>query len=256
MTGLPLRVLFAASIVLLTIVEAQNYSLAQDTAAATGASGTEARTDSKPENSQSADAKNAFRAKLNQEFKLGGYSYKIIKAQFFSALNFKPSDSPHRQFKAPDGAMYVLIDYVMRYDGKQTVAAKPSSFKLVGSEGREYRPDDTILDVVRGSGRVIRSNHPGVSTQTYTVFLVPQNASPFRLTLRENPDEPNLKMATLDLQSNKPKPKQTSKRQTARRHNSDEITSEQRELWRRMDRPWGKPWRSFSAPDHDNYPNE
>ena len=35
----------------------------------------------------------------------------------------------------------------------------------------------------------------------------------------------------------------------------DKITPEQRELWRRMDRPWGTPWRSFSSEDEHGYPN-
>jgi hypothetical protein len=45
-------------------------------------------------------------------------------------------------------------------------------------------------------------------------------------------------------------------REVARREKGDEkITPEQRELWRRMDRPFGTPWRSFSAPDEHGYPN-
>ena len=51
-----------------------------------------------------------------------------------------------------------------------------------------------------------------------------------------------------------PKPKHTNKKPTAR-HNTDDITSEQRELWRRMDRPFGTPWRSFSSEDEHGYPN-
>jgi hypothetical protein len=35
----------------------------------------------------------------------------------------------------------------------------------------------------------------------------------------------------------------------------DNITPEQRELWRRMDRPFGTPWRSFSTEDEHGYPN-
>jgi hypothetical protein len=39
------------------------------------------------------------------------------------------------------------------------------------------------------------------------------------------------------------------------RQGEDNITPEQRELWRRMDRPFGTPWRSFAAPDEHGYPN-
>jgi hypothetical protein len=35
----------------------------------------------------------------------------------------------------------------------------------------------------------------------------------------------------------------------------DNITPEQRELWRRMDRPFGTQWRSFSSEDSGGYPN-
>ena len=35
----------------------------------------------------------------------------------------------------------------------------------------------------------------------------------------------------------------------------DEITPEQRELWRGMDRSFGVPWRLFSGEDEHGYPN-
>lgn len=41
-----------------------------------------------------------------------------------------------------------------------------------------------------------------------------------------------------------------------RREKGDgKITPEQRRSWQRLDRPWGTPWRSFSAPDEHSYPN-
>jgi hypothetical protein len=40
------------------------------------------------------------------------------------------------------------------------------------------------------------------------------------------------------------------------RQGEDNITSEQRELWRRMDRPFGVPYRSFITPDENGYMND
>ena len=43
-------------------------------------------------------------------------------------------------------------------------------------------------------------------------------------------------------------------KEVARREKGDDkITAEQRRLWQRADRPWGTPWRSFSAPDEHGF---
>jgi hypothetical protein len=248
--------LFATSIVVFPVVAAgEDTSADQTKTADVRTSSADEPENPKSENDQSAAAKNVVCVDINQDFTLGDYSYRITRAQRFSGLNFKFPDSPHRHFTAPNGAMYIVVDYVLRYDGKQSVTAKPCSLSLLDYKGREYKPDNTVLDVVRGTGRILRANHPGVSQSTYTIFLVPRNASPFSLAVQENAAEPNRKLAMLDIIFSPASPtaasaKSKSKHVARRSHNS-----EQEELWRRMDRPWGTPWRSFSAPDEHNYPN-
>jgi hypothetical protein len=67
---------------------------------------------------------------------------------------------------------------------------------------------------------------------------------------------PRLRKTKAELEAYRSRLERDWDKEIARRDKGDEkVTAEQRRLWKRMDRPWGTPWPSFSAPDEHGYPN-
>lgn len=197
-----------------------------------------------------------FRVRLNQEFQLGDYAYRITSVQSAKAVG-----PEFAREKASEGAWFILVNFLIRNDGKQTAETDANDVRLRDFEGREFSPDRRAAARV-SSDFILRELHPGIFKKAITVFEVPDSVTRanFQILIPEKGlSKQDRKTAMLLLFPDSPKPsaapKHTNKKRTVRRHNADEITSEQRELWRRMNRPWGTPWRSFAAPDEHGYPN-
>jgi hypothetical protein len=110
-----------------------------------------------------------FRAFFNKQFRLGNYSYKITSVRVAKAVG-----PEFVRAKASEGAVYVMVNFLIRNDGKQTAETMADDFRLTDSEGREFSPDSHATTVI-SPDFVLRELHPGVFKKAVTVFEVPDN---------------------------------------------------------------------------------
>src|SRR5207247_4968255 len=104
----------------------------------TPSGGPEPAIQSESQNSKEA-AGQSFRVKFNEEFKLGGYSYKIYPVRLSGGTG-------GRGFlyleKPSTGATYVYVNYLIRNDGDTTAEMDSNDLRLLDADGRLYLPDD------------------------------------------------------------------------------------------------------------------
>lgn len=122
-----------------------------------------------------------FRVRYNEEFKLGDYSYKITSVQTTKAVG-----PEFRREKASDGAVYLLVNYFIRNEGKQTAETDANDFRLLDTEEREYSPDSRGTTAV-SSDFILRELHPGIFKKAVVAFEVPESVirSAFRIVVPE-----------------------------------------------------------------------
>ena len=112
-----------------------------------------------------------FRVTYNQEFKLGDYTYKITRVQTVKTVG----PESHRQ-NASEGAWFVVVNFLIRNDGKQTAETDANDFRLRDGEGREFSPDSAATTTV-SSDFILRELHPGIFKKAITVFEVPDSVA-------------------------------------------------------------------------------
>jgi hypothetical protein len=130
---------------------------------------------------QSEPDRQHFRVRYNEEFKLGDYSYKITSVQTAKAVG-----PEFLREKASDGAVYLLVNYFIRNDGKQTAETDANDFRLLDTEEREYSPDSRGTTAV-SSDFILRELHPGIFKKAVVAFEVPESVmrSAFRIVVPE-----------------------------------------------------------------------
>jgi len=108
-----------------------------------------------------------FHVSFNEEFKLGDYTYKITSIQLEQAVGPK-----YARRSASEGAWFVLVNVLIRNDGKQTTETDTDDFRLRDADGREFSPDNAATTAV-SSDFSLRQLHPGIFKKAITVFEVP-----------------------------------------------------------------------------------
>ena len=123
--------------------------------------------DSAPYESPTPDER-LLRVKLLQEFKLGDYSYKVTDVHVTKAVG-----SEFRREKASEDAVYVLVGFLIRNDGRKTQETDANDFRLLDSQGREFSPDSRATLSV-SQEFILRELHPGIFKKGVVVFEVPE----------------------------------------------------------------------------------
>ena len=206
-----------------------------------------------PETTPSSDQQ-SFPASLNEEFKLGNFSYKVTSALFTKAVG-----SEFLRQKPSEGAKYLVVNYLIRNDGKQTAETDANDFRLRDLEGREYSPDSRGTNAV-SSDFILRELHPGIFKKAVVVFEVPEEFTKklFAIVIPEKGlFKANREIAIIPLVST-PKASPTPSASKSKSHRSAQRPSwgpgnpDYEELRRKilLRRPWGTPMRDY---DPDNY---
>lgn len=181
--------------------------------------------------------------RLNKPFKLDDYTYRITDADTATALG------PHR---ASAGATYFIIHFSIRNDGQHAEQGDVSHFRLLDAQGQVFEPS-----VVPPPSDL--ALNPRILKKGYVAFEVPDEVTKTSLKVIIRDKLLSGKSGAAAVLSLVPAhASSTAKRRSTRprRTGDDEgVSEEQRRLWRRMDRPWGTPWRSFSSEDEHGYPN-
>jgi hypothetical protein len=190
----------------------------------------------------------------NQAFQLGDRTYKITRVH-----SMKSVGPEFGREKASEGARFILVHFFVRNDGKETVVTDADDVRLRDSEGREFLPDAATALLSHDAS--LQQLHPGIFKEVVTVFQVPESVARddyFQVLVHKDQKTARFFLYPKLKASPTPTPPSLPKRKAVKRihrHNEEAISPDQRELWRRMDRPFGVPWRSFSAEDEHGYPN-
>jgi hypothetical protein len=185
----------------------------------------------------------SFGVRLNEPFKLDDYTYRVTYADTATVLD---------RHSASTGATYFIIHFSIRNDGQHAEQADVSRFRLLDPRGRVFEPS------VMPPQSDLAPN-PGILKKGYVAFEVPNEVTKASLKIIIRDKVVSGKSGTEAVLSLVPThASSTAKQRSTRGHrtgNDEGISEEQRRLWRRMDRPWGTPWRSFSSEDEHGYPN-
>jgi Domain of unknown function (DUF4352) len=138
----------------------------------------------------------SYRVRLNEQFSLGNYSYKITSVRVAKALG-----SEFDRQRASDGAIYFVVNFLIRNDGKQTEETDPNDFRLRDGQSREFSPDSRATMTV-SSDFILRELHPGVFKKAAVAFEVPEEVikTNFKIVIPEKGlFKENRKTAVLSL---------------------------------------------------------
>ena len=185
----------------------------------------------------------SFPVGLDESFRLDDSTYRITDADTATILG------AHR---ASVGATYFIIYFSIRNDCQHAEQGDVSRFRLLDSQDRVFEPS-----VVPPPSDL--ALNPGILKKGYAAFEVPIEVTKTSLKILIRDKVASGKSGTAAVLSLVPtRASSTAKRRNTRSHGTGDnegISEKQRQLWQRMDRPWGTPWRSFSSEDEHGYPN-
>jgi hypothetical protein len=125
-----------------------------------------------PEELDPWEQKDAPDRRIGETFEDGDFSFVVTRAFYCSSM----TDSLGESTKAPNGALFVVVFYTVRNNGKETVTIPTNDFTLVDS-GDEYScsSDGLLALAMMNKGAEISALelHPKISKETSTVFEVP-----------------------------------------------------------------------------------
>ncbi|HEV3243869.1 MAG TPA: DUF4352 domain-containing protein [Chthoniobacterales bacterium] len=171
-----------------------------------------------------ANPGNGTRIKFNQEFTLGGYSYKITDVRPFRSVG-----PEFVRETASDGATFLVVHYLIRNEGKQTAETDANDFRLVALDGREYSPDSRATNTL-STDFVLRELHPGIFKKAVVAFEVPEEVvkTSFKIVIPEKglfKEESRTAFLLLKPKPPKPSPAQAKPNRQTRARTSDRHTS-------------------------------
>ena len=156
---------------------------------------------------------------FHQEFKLGGYSYKVDDVRISGGTG-NPGFL-YREKPSP-GATYIFVNYRIRNDGGMTTETDNNDLMLLDAQGHLYAAD------VRATGAIPshlnpRQLHPGIFSNVLTIFEVPRSVAESRFTIivpEKNVDEKGRRLAKVVVTYDAPSPTPTPKPDTKRPNRS------------------------------------
>lgn len=112
--------------------------------------------------------------KLNEWFKLGEFTYLVKSVQVAGTVG-----TGFAKKTASDGAVYVLVSFMVRNEGSETETVLTDDFRIVDAKDREYHPSsdaNTALVMSGGKDLALTELQPGLKKAITTGFEVPKSA--------------------------------------------------------------------------------
>ena len=124
----------------------------------------------------------ANRHKINEQFTLGDYSYRITKMVTRNSLG----NEFNREVAGQDET-FVVVYFTIRNDSKKTQTVMADDFQIIDQQGREFSTDSEASTALLMSGVskdfLIRQIQPGLTKNAVTVFRVPTDVANGSITL-------------------------------------------------------------------------
>jgi hypothetical protein len=156
---------------------------------------------------------------MGEAFKLGDFSYKILKAVSAGGVN----RSYGQPLRAAEGAVFVIVDYLVRNDGKQSENMWSNNFTILDAKDRQFKTSSEVETALEPGSSKSRNNlfvtqlQPGVPRTLRAGFEIPKDAleQPLALLIPERkPFGP--KTAKVDLVVTKYAPRKRQKERRSR----------------------------------------
>lgn len=135
----------------------------------------------KPSTTTNAISSSGSELELGNEFQLGDFKYRIQ-----SATQRKTVGSQFLNERANNGAIFVVVSYIMENCTKETQTVLADDMKLVDSEGRTFDPSSNAniaLLAEDGKDFLLSELQPGIARTMKTVFEVPLSSLNGEVTL-------------------------------------------------------------------------
>ena len=124
----------------------------------------------------------ANRYKIGEQFKLGDYTYKVIKIVTASRLG----NQFVREVAGQD-EKFVVVYFTIRNDSNKTQTVMADDFQIIDAQGRQFSTDSEASTALLMSGVskdfLIRQIQPSLTKNAVTVFRVPADAISGPMTL-------------------------------------------------------------------------
>ena len=123
----------------------------------------------------------AKKTKLNEEFRLGEYTYNIKRVVTDIAIG-----SGYAEKRATEGARFVMVEFTIRNDSKTTQTVLTDDFRIVDEQAREFSPSSEANTALAMSGEkdfMLTQLQPGLTKTMHTAFEMPDAAAKGVITL-------------------------------------------------------------------------
>lgn len=142
----------------------------------------------KPDQEQASEAPRDDLKKMGEEFKIGDFSFNIVKAVAAGGI----TRSYEQPLKAAAGAVFVIVDYVIRNDGTESEQMWISGFKIEDAKGRKFSTSSEVETEVEMHSKnrddmFVKELHPGIARTLRAAFEIPKDllAQPLVLIIPE-----------------------------------------------------------------------
>lgn len=121
---------------------------------------------------------------MGQEFKLGDFTYKVSKAFAVGGIerHFQSALRP------AEGAVFVVVEYSIRNDGKESDNMWVSGFKIEDAKGRKFEPSSEVgTEIEMRSKRndmFVKQLQPGITRNLKEGFEIPLESLSASLALK------------------------------------------------------------------------
>lgn len=122
---------------------------------------------------------------LNQEFRLGDFSYRVL-----SAVATTDVGSKYLRHNAGEGAVLIIINFSIKNETNETESVLTDDFEIVDYKGRKFSPSSDIKTALASANAAdifLTELQPGLAKKTYVGFEVPEDVigSPYKLIIPE-----------------------------------------------------------------------
>lgn len=119
---------------------------------------------------------------LNEPFKLGDFLYNVKKVTARRSVG-----NQFMREKASEGAIFLIVEYTIENQGKETATVMTNDFKIVDSQQRTFQPASNANTALAMSGKskdmLLAQVQPGLKKTMMTAFEVPEPAVKAGVTL-------------------------------------------------------------------------
>lgn len=130
---------------------------------------------SEPRHTAAAPTSAPRQPQLGEEFRLGDFTYAVKKVSTSTSVG-----DGYAAKRASPGAVFVVVEYSIRNDGKSTATVLTDDFKIVDEQGREFAPSvegNTAIVMSGDKDLALSQLQPGIAKVMQTAFELPEPAT-------------------------------------------------------------------------------